>query len=91
VPAAKKQQLEPEPRPKVKLELSPIDGKYEWRAVVPLFRYRFLFASGEVETVVADYDSSDLRGALLTARKAKDDRIVGVSDGEHVGWNTLQP
>lgn len=84
-PAKKRAPTKPSP-PRIRLERQPSDdGDGEWHAVVPLYRYRFMFANGDVEWVVTDADDSTLRSVLLETRNTPDDRIVGVSDGSHVG------
>lgn len=77
----KKQVAAPE-RPKVRF--TP-DGLVEY----PVFQYRFLFGNGDTLDVQALRDDSDLRAAVLTHRKIKEDRVVGVSDGVVVGWVTV--
>jgi hypothetical protein len=64
------------------------DGKgQEWFASHRLYRYRFMFANGDTADVIAPWDTSDLRGAVLKYRRGgADDRIVGVSEPVPVGW-----
>lgn len=53
-----------------------------WRT----YRWRFLFANGDVLDVVSTHDDSHMRGELLKLRGIADDRIVGVSEPEPMGW-----
>lgn len=61
------------------------DGSGGCYALVAVYRYRFLFANGDVLDVLSTCDDSDLRRAVLDMRNLNVDRIVGVSDGEHCG------
>lgn len=57
----------------------------------PIFEFSFLFANSDVVVVCSTVDNSELRAALLAERKIEGDRIVGASDGKHVGWMRIEP
>ena len=71
--------LKPEETPRPIL----IDGAF----CEPVWLTRFLYADGTVEDIVTTTDDSRLRGALLDARKLKDDRIVGSARVSFLGYS----
>jgi len=70
-------------RPKLRM----VDGGLEY----PLFEFRFLFADGSTIDVIGTGDDSTLREVVLAERGIDGDRIVGASDGRHVGWMAVTP
>jgi hypothetical protein len=57
---------------------------------LPLFRYRFLFANGDVRDIIAYRDDSDVRELVRKSRnKGKEDMIAGVAKVEHVGFTKM--
>jgi hypothetical protein len=75
----------PKPRPDDRLMLAS-NGDDVVSAMWRIYRWRFLFANGDVLDVVSTHDDSHLRGELLKLRGVTDDRIVGVSEPVPIGW-----
>ncbi|HEY7033109.1 MAG TPA: hypothetical protein VH482_17350 [Thermomicrobiales bacterium] len=77
-PPAKKvaKKASPPPLPRVRRAE---DGVLEY----PIFEYTVLYADGSTGKVIATHDDSSLRELL---HKETGQRIIGLSEGNHVGW-----